>query len=421
MKCLSRITIPFPRFGAVLRFGVVLWLGLSVAPLAFADTSESKGDEADSKPAKPKSAKPGIAASASDMTAYSQPITGSKESIDMVPIKVGTPGFPSAGKLGSPESETGRKSDEGPVVEVTVEPFWMAKVEVTWDIYNEFRKEYPTSLDRRLDPSSAPAADWVDAVSIPTPLWEQDAAPILQGLGQEGGFPVADISQYAALQFTKWLSKKTGRFYRLPTEAEWEYAARAGTSTAYFFGDDPKSLGEYAWTFDNSEYEDLDKGYPGAGAGYRKVGLKKASPWGLHDIYGNVSEWVIDQYLADGYERIAALATAEKKPSFLEAVVWPTKIFPCVARGGNWESDAAECRSAARLASDRKWQRRDPQIPKSLWWCTDAFHVGFRVVRPLREPSVAEQTRFWDPKIKSVERILRGGGKELRVKIEQKK
>ncbi len=349
------------------------------------------------------------------MKPYTEALAGTPIKMAFIAVPVGKAKYPKTFTMGSPAKEAGRGKDEGPAFEVEVEPFWMGKLEVTWDEFNVFRQQYSKLLDRRLDKETAPAKAWVDAVSVPTPLWEQDSRPILMGMGEKDGYPVADISRFAAQQFTKWLSQKTGKFYRLPTEAEWEYAARAGTSTRYFFGDDADKLDDYAWTFDNSEYEDLDKGYPGMGAGYRKVGLKKANPWGFHDIYGNVSEWVIDAHDPKGYARFKGA-----KKSWRETIAWPTKIFPGVVRGGNWESEPEGCRSAARLAATKQLQRRDPQIPKSLWWYTDAFHIGFRIVRPLAEPTAEEKKRFWgDGQIERIETILKEGGKQLRAKVDR--
>jgi formylglycine-generating enzyme required for sulfatase activity len=89
---------------------------------------------------------------------------------------------------------------------------------------------------------------------------------------------------------------KTGRFYRLPSEAEWEYACRAGTTTAYSFGDDPPKLGEYAWYFDNSD------------DAYHEVGQKQPNPWGLFDMHGNVAEWVLDAHDKGFYATLGAHA-----------------------------------------------------------------------------------------------------------------
>lgn len=332
----------------------------------------------------------------------------------MVPIPGGT--F----TMGSPADEPGRSPDEGPQFRVEIEPFWMGKHEVTWDQYDQFRQEYNQVADDKVLDKSAEFQSgtstprWADAVSLPTPLWEQDSAPILNGMGSRGGYPAADISQYAAKQFTKWLSKKTGRFYRLPTEAEWEYAARAGTTTPWSFGDDPERLDAYGWYFDNSFYDDLDRGHPQFGAGYRKVGLKKPNPWGLYDMYGNVSEWVLDAYDEDHYAKFAG-----KKVSWQEAICWPTKIFPRVVRGGNWNSEAEGCRSAARLASDRSWQKRDPQFPKSIWWYTDAFHVGFRVVSPAKEPPDKDKLRYWDADTEAEISVLLSNDKIVRAIVEK--
>lgn len=346
------------------------------------------------------------------MEPFTLSLDGTTVEIPMVPIPVGKEGYPRTFLMGSPADEAGRKDDEGPQVEVEVAPFWMGKFEVSWDAFDEFRRAYSAHVEGALRAVDVTDEVWADAVSLPTPLYEQDAAPILKGMGTKGGFPVANVSQFAARQFTKWLSRKTGQFYRLPTEAEWEYAARAGTTTAYSFGDDPEQLGEHAVYFENSLYDDVTKGHPDFGAGYRKSGSKAANPWGLFDMHGNVAEWVIDQYAADAYAKIEG-----GKGTVVDAIVWPTKVFPCVARGGSWDSEPDACRSAARLASDAMWQDRDPQFPKSIWWFTDGFHVGFRIVRPATPPSPEDQLRYWESTDEATLGIIRAGGKEVRAKV----
>jgi hypothetical protein len=170
--------------------------------------------------------------------------------------------------------------------------------------------------------------------------------------------------------------------YRLPSEAEWEYACRAGTTTAYYFGDDAKLLGEYAWYYDNSD----ERSHP--------VGGKKPNPWGLYDMHGNVAEWVLDELLSDGFRGFAG-----KRQEAADAVVWPTKLFPRVVRGGSWDEEAPGCRSAARMPShDTDWRAEDPNLPLSPWWYTNdpARGVGFRLVRPLDPPEGKQLARYWD-------------------------
>ena len=267
--------------------------------------------------------------------------------------------------MGSPESEPNRHIDEGPQFEVTVDSFWIGTYEVSFEEYNIFR-------DKELDLPPSDTVEWnADAVARPSPPYEDPTF----GMGKEG-FPAVSMTQFAALQYCKWLSQKTGQFYRLPTEAEWEYACRAGTGESVYFGDDPEQLEAHAWHYENSNEV------------YHKIGEKQANPWGLHDILGNVSEWTLDQYHEDGYQQ---LATMEEVNPWIK----PTSLHPRTVRGGSWDNDPEDQRCTCRIESSKKWKERDPQIPKSFWWNTDSPFVGFRLVKPHNQPSTEEQAAFW--------------------------
>ena len=320
-------------------------------------------------------------------SAFVQNLEGTDQSFKMVPIPGGT--F----TMGSPASEKGRKPDEDPPHEIKVDPFFMEEHEVTWGEYNLFLNNYNRLSGKAYLP--VPANKLPDAVTFPTPMYDVEAAPALQRMGgRTAKFPAVIMSQYAARQYTKWLSKKTGRFYRLPSEAEWEYAARAGAKSAYFFGDDPSKLGDYAWFNKNSQESDGD-------TGYHPIMQKKPNPWGLYDIYGNVAEWCVDQYDAQWYKRFAGKTTDWK-----DAINWPTKQYPRVLRGGGYDSEAIECRSASRLGSNRLMNNTDPQLPKSPHWMSDGFFIGFRVVSPVKEPSEAEKLKWWEADDPTTEKTI---------------
>ena len=306
--------------------------------------------------------------SESSMKPYKNRITGTLVDYEMVPIKGGI--F----LMGSPESEKGRNEDEGPQRKVKVSSFWMGKHEVTWDEYHKFM--YYQKNDSLKNDSTA---FYLDAVATPTkPYVNMDF-----GMGT-GKHPAICMTQHSANKYCQWLSAKTGHFYRLPTEAEWEYAARAGTTTAYSWGDkdDTATLNTLTWNqknvFDLITFE----------ARYRPVGGKKPNPWGLYDIHGNVAEWVLDGY--------APYKTA--KGIVDNPWVKGTKPYPHVARGGSFHDQIplSKLRSAARIFSGPHWKQQDPQLPKSIWYLTDATFLGMRPVRPLEVPTKEEMQAYWN-------------------------
>ena len=290
--------------------------------------------------------------------AYTETIAGTDVKFDMLPIP--------AGKftMGSPMTEPKRGSDEGPEHEVSIPAFWMGKTEVTWDEYElyafseDIKKKEEAKVDLTKQPDTEKAAD---AVTRPTPPYSDPTF----GLGH-AHHPAICITHHAAMEYCRWISAKTGKTYRLPTEAEWEYAARAGSKTAYFFGDDPKPLQDYAWFGKN------------AGGAPHEVGMKKPNPWGLYDMYGNAAEWCLDMYDEKFYSTF-------KGPAAAPVMLVVDKKYPHVARGGSWDDEPELLRNAARRASEKLWSRQDPQLPQSIWWHTDATFVGFRIVRAVSE------------------------------------
>lgn len=326
------------------------------------------------------------------MVPYAFKIPGTDVSIEMIPIPGGT--F----KLGSPDEESGRNEDEGPQIDVVVDPMWVAKTEITWAHYKEFMglythfKEFESEGERVVDPSNM-----ADAITAPTELYEPDYT---YEYGEEPQQPAVSMTQYAAQHFTKWISRMSGQQYRLPTEAEWEYAARAGTTTAYSWGDDSDQADPYAWFTDNNDGMLPD------------VGTKLPNPFGLHDMHGGVAEWTVNQYTDDGYQQFVG----PNPVNATDVVVWPQTSTGCVSRGGSFEMDVQQIRSASRLASnDQEWKDSDPNFPKSPWWFTDdpARGVGFRVFRSFKLLDDQTITKFWEASaedvLSDVQSRLRGG------------
>ena len=268
--------------------------------------------------------------------------------------------------MGSPASDPKAKKDEQPQHKVHVDAFWMQAHEVTWDEYRLFM------FDSRS--GGGQADELVDALSRPTRPYVEMSF----GMGLDG-YPAISMTQHAANKYAEWLSAKTGEFYRLPTEAEWEYACRAGATTPYSFGSDPAQLADYAWYSANSKGK------------YQKVASKKPNAWGLYDMLGNVMEWTLDQY--------APYAGGAQVNPWVKA----TKPYPHAVRGGSWNDPADMLRCATRVASDASWKQQDPQLPKSIWYHTDAQWLGFRLVRPAKIPSAEEMYRYWNSGVESDE------------------
>jgi len=217
------------------------------------------------------------------------------------------------------------KDDKDKVVEI--KPVWMGETEVTWDAYEIFY----LALDLPEDERPKVKSDKEVIRSRPSVPY----SPPDRGWGHEGS-PAGSMFCREARVYCEWLSKKTGHRYRLPTEAEWEYACRAGGPPVKL---DPAALKEVAWFDANAE----DQTHP--------VAKKKPNAWGLYDMLGNVAEWV---------------TTLDKG----EAVA-----------GGGFNDAAEDVHSGARQPFTPNWQKTDPQGPKGRSWMSDGGHIGFRVVR----------------------------------------
>ncbi len=239
---------------------------------------------------------------------FTETLSGTTVCFEMVRIPAGSL------EVDDALAESGRRT-------IDVPPFWIGRTEVTWDQYDVF----VFSLDGDHGPKE------FDAASRPTkPYINAD-----RGFGHTG-YAAMSIAHGGAAAYCGWLSQKTGRRYRLPTEDEWEYACRAGATGAYSCN--AAELEQHAWFVDNSDFMT------------HAVATKKPNAFGLHDMHGNVVEWV---------------AGRDGEP---------------VTRGGSYLDPADRLRCDARRAPSRLWNASDPQIPKSVWWLCDAGFVGFRVV-----------------------------------------
>ena len=227
-----------------------------------------------------------------------------------------------------PAGKITMKDKDGKDQQVAIKPIWIGQTEVTWDEFGIWWEILDVPLEQRKGMRS----DKEVIRSRPSAPY----SPPERTFGHDGS-PAGSMFCREAKNYCKWLSEKTGHKYRLPTEAEWEYACRAGGPP---LKPAKAQLKEIAWFADNSD----DQTHP--------VAKKKPNAWGLYDMLGNVAEWVT---MLDGTEAVA---------------------------GGSYKDEAEDVHSAAREAyNNRVWQKNDPQIPQGRSWLSDGAFVGFRIVR----------------------------------------
>ena len=220
---------------------------------------------------------------------------------------------------------------------VQIKPFWIGKTELPWEFYDGWRLEQdlsPAEQSRRADEESGEPAATHSRPSKPYSNPDY-------GFGHEG-YATISIHPHSAAVFCRWMSKLTGKKYRLPTEAEWEYACRAGAAVPVTKAD----MEKVAWFESNSVNNDTSEFVA------QPIGRKAANAFGLHDMLGNVGEWTL------GIDGKYAL------------------------KGGWFEQSYDKLTPASRAVLDPNiMQARDPQDPKSVWWLSDGSYAGFRVVR----------------------------------------
>jgi len=254
-------------------------------------------------------------------------------------------------EMGSPAGEDGRADDEGPVRRVKMAGFAMGKTEITRRQFALFAKSTRYKSGEK--------------------CWTLEEGQVEEREGdwstfhylQEDDYPIGCINRIDALAYTQWLSRRSGKRYRLPTEAEWEYAARARTRSARYWGDDPDQACAFANAADRTaqariegatswSIHDCEDGF----AYTAPVGSFKANAFGLHDMLGNAWEWTADGY-HDSYQGAPA-----------DGRVWLGEGRDFVLRGGSWNNAPRNVRSAGRNSyeADRRFS-----------------FFGFRVVRQL--------------------------------------
>ena len=297
------------------------------------------------------------------MVPYTQTIPGCDIAFEMMPIP--------AGEMELKIPGTAER------VTVAIEPLWVGKYEVTWSEYEQYMAEY-RHFKVIANPKIVADATFVSA---PTMLYSPEEV-YAYSLTKE--HPACTMTQFAARQYTKWLSLQLKQRYRLPTEAEWMYACSAGDLEQK---NAPTELANFAVC-------ESDK------TGPNTVGTRKPNAWGLHDMLGNVSEWVIDGQPDGGQLRRIG------KQSVFDSIQWTSSRVGHWALGGSWSSRYDNCSVFAKEVSNDEWWSSDPFIPLSPWWlCGDPWlSIGFRIVRPLNEGTAEEWTRYWEPDSEELKR-----------------
>jgi formylglycine-generating enzyme required for sulfatase activity len=246
-----------------------------------------------------------VALSTPQLAPFSVPLPPSTAKIDMRPVPGGT------------VTIGGKK--------VTVKPFYMATTETPWEAFDAFLM------------SGEPSVPYDQTEYTPDTVARPSKTYILPDLGWgHNGYPAISLSSTSAEMFGRWVASISKRKFRLPTEAEWEWACRAGETGAWKV--DPAALEKGAWFAANSR------------GTTHPVGKKAPNRLGLHDMLGNAGEWATD--LAG-------------KP---------------VLCGGSFKDPAAQQTPTMRRYWSIAWQARDPQLPKSRWWLSDGPFAGFRLV-----------------------------------------
>ena len=232
--------------------------------------------------------------------------------------------------MGSPADETGRQDHEGPQHEVRLEPFYLCTKETTIELFLAYYQETVSAKRDFIEVQEAKkdtehqGKDEVDAITGPTPVYGD------MTMGYEETHPAMGMTWHNAMTFCRWLSMKTGKDYRLPTEAEWEYACRAGTNNAFGVGNDSSGLKDFSWYEANADSET------------NPIGKKKPNAWGLYDMSGNVREWVFDFYSPTAYKE-----AAKKSPVVNPKGPKTGKVH--VARGGDYSSSGGTALCSQKL------------------------------------------------------------------------